>query len=767
MKQHSGLVKWKEGSTSDFAELTEWAERYPNDVYFCVDLRGSGLSVLDVDVKPRGDGSTRNGVEVLDKIASSHGGVPTTFMGKTPSGGLHYFFTGTLRQTSSKIGPGLDTVYMVPVPGSEVPGKGKYEISKRGWGLAAVPVPGWLRQMVVDATGGGRGQDGGGCGTAAGEVEAASADVATASGYLLREKPAVEGDGGDTHTIKVACKLRDLGIPRDTSVGLMAALWNPRCVPPWDMDELAMKVENAYTYASGVAGGSSVAAMFDDLGDAPEEEEEEEKGKGVDGEELGGKEKKGKKGGNGVEGTGAIAEMSRKYGVVMVGSRCVVVEPGRTPPEGGMAIYNLNAFHAWMANRKTLVPNANGDPVAKPLSQVWMESPKRRSFPGGLYFAPPGAPEVEGGLNMWKGFGVVPAPVEDRDAWKNWRKHVQEVICGGDRQAYEYLMDWLADFVQRPGAGKPGVAVVLCGGEGVGKGAFVEPFLQIAGQHGVQVGSKEKMTGQFNSHMADVVLAFFNEAFWAGDKAAESKLKNMITERRTILEKKGVDAIKLDSFTRFIMDSNEDWVVPASADARRYFVLEARNAQAKSATYFAPIWKEVGAPSGGIGLATPHILRHLLDRDISNSDIRDVPQTAALAEQKTYSMGSVAAYLHSVLEAGEWLEAEPGLGEEDGDSGGDVWPSVLVPTPAYAAYQKASKTAGVRPVSQFVFMKQVATFLGVDRNKRYHSRKDPFTGRRGKGYLMPSLAECRDRFSSQFGVSFAWQDSLESADGPP
>lgn len=80
--------------------------------------------------------------------------------------------------------------------------------------------------------------------------------VRWARDYLEKADPAVEGDGGDAHTFRVAARVRDLGVSEDTALGLMAA-WNERCEPPWDPEELAIKVANAYRYAQNPEGSAA------------------------------------------------------------------------------------------------------------------------------------------------------------------------------------------------------------------------------------------------------------------------------------------------------------------------------------------------------------------------------------------------------------------------------------------------------------------------------------------------------------------------------
>jgi P4 family phage/plasmid primase-like protien len=70
---------------------------------------------------------------------------------------------------------------------------------------------------------------------------------ARASAYLLKVDPAVSGDAGHNRTLRAACAIGPgFDLDPGTAYQLLAAEWNPRCVPPWSEKELRRKVEEAY-----------------------------------------------------------------------------------------------------------------------------------------------------------------------------------------------------------------------------------------------------------------------------------------------------------------------------------------------------------------------------------------------------------------------------------------------------------------------------------------------------------------------------------------
>jgi hypothetical protein len=87
-------------------------------------------------------------------------------------------------------------------------------------------------------------------------------------------------------------------------------------------------------------------------------------------------------------------------------------------------------------------------------------------------------------------------------------------------------------------------------------------------------------------------------------------------------------------------------VIPAGADARRYFVLGVSDAKKQNHGYFAAIARLMDA--GG----REALLHHLLDRDLSSFNIRDVPQTDALADQKAHSRRGVDRVVEAIAHSG-------------------------------------------------------------------------------------------------------------------
>lgn len=80
--------------------------------------------------------------------------------------------------------------------------------------------------------------------------------------YLDTAAPCIQGDGGNDRLFKVAAHVRELGVSYETALEIMED-FNGRCVPPWEAEEFAKVVANAYEYAQNAIGSKSLEAKLD------------------------------------------------------------------------------------------------------------------------------------------------------------------------------------------------------------------------------------------------------------------------------------------------------------------------------------------------------------------------------------------------------------------------------------------------------------------------------------------------------------------------
>lgn len=392
--------------------------------------------------------------------------------------------------------------------------------------------------------------------------------------------------------------------------------------------------------------------------------------------------------------------------------------------------------------QKVVVGQNNRGPIMRPLGQVWFDSPKRRYY-NGIELAPNGR-TTPGYYNMWRGFSVEPKKGE----WSLFRRHIQEVICNGDKDIFQYVISWMAQAVQKPGQ-QANTALALRGGQGIGKGAFVRNFGAIFGTHFIHLDSTRHLTGNFNAHLHNAILVFADEAAWPGDKAGLGALKRLITEPTLSIERKGMDIFSVPNVIHLILASNEDWVVPAAMDERRFVVLDVDKSRQNDTVYFEAIETELNV-NGGLAAMLYDLMEYKVE-----INLRLIPKTEALFHQKQITSNAQRRWWYQILSDGDfWIQevaGRPGCFRIDREG-------------LYENYCRTLDKAGQR-------LKSIQTELGTFLKKALpEGFPETFRSRDGSGnwaqreWIFPSLSECREHYDSEYGAAGFKHWPVESND---
>jgi len=422
-----------------------------------------------------------------------------------------------------------------------------------------------------------------------------------------------------------------------------------------------------------------------------------------------------------------LKEMNQKHAVIQsIGAKTRVLTY-RHDPNTDRRIFDFQSFEDirnFYSNKKVeIARDKDENPVLKPLGKWWLEHPSRRQYEG-LCFAP--CREVENYLNLWRGFGVTPK----KGVWRRMRKHIWKVLATANRDAFKYIIRWSAWAVQNPGK-QAEVALVFRGGKGTGKGTFARAMCQLFGQHGLHISSAAHFTGRFNNHLRDVCLLFADEAYAPEDRAAESRLKALITEPTMTIEPKGIDATDVPNHLHVIIAGNYDWVIPAGPDERRYAIFEAGNIHKQDLEYFDAIQNEIS--NGGLEAMLYDLLRVNLDNWHPR---KSVPQNSALNQQKALSLNYIERVFFDSLVTG----IQPPNARALGDSGGVLLPTMALVTEIERRTKRGDVTA-----------EKVNTLL-----KTLGFKKNNVS--RPRGFEIPPLPEARKAWDTK-KFPMAWDDS--------
>ena len=311
---------------------------------------------------------------------------------------------------------------------------------------------------------------------------------------------------------------------------------------------------------------------------------------------------------------------------------------------------SVATLRTWLLNRTVPmeVIGKGGQAAIKhvPVAELWLKSAERRQYEGVTFAPANNAPDCY--YNLWSGFAYEPLDCGIFNAGMKCRrllKHMKYILCGGNSAHFRYLLAWAADMLQDPD-NKKGVALVMRGLKGTGKSTFAEALASLLGRHSIKIAHMRHLTGNFNRHLADKLLVLAEESYWAGDKADEGPLKDMITSDRMTIEAKGVDAVEMPSLCRLIMITNNEWAAPATADERRYFVLDVSDRRRQDYCYFDRLY---GQLEGNDSEGYRALLSLLLQFPLKSVNLRQVPETTALRQQRALSLEPHDQFIYDAL----------------------------------------------------------------------------------------------------------------------
>lgn len=403
-----------------------------------------------------------------------------------------------------------------------------------------------------------------------------------------------------------------------------------------------------------------------------------------------------------------------------------------------------------------------------PLIPWWISHPLTRRFDT-VEFRP-GVEQAEmpaRRLNLWRGWPMGLTP-----GWKDQRltptgsqsitdgpfdgpemplgycdrflEHMLTAMCGGDKEVLRYVLGWVADALWNPGPSE--TAIVLRGPEGSGKSLWAQHIMEFFGVHSITLDDQQQVIGNFNKHLMNKSIVFADEAFFAGQQNHASRLKTLVTRPDLFIEPKGVDGFTAPKMFRLIMASNEDHVIRAGREDRRYLVLtvDAREHN-QDKEYFGALAQEW--VSGGRQALFRWLTGAWWGQAVGGGQFRQWsrPVTAGLQEQKDLSLPPAQMLVHNILREGEL-------------------PSLHLPDArrdaVFVATDPLKEAGRLRPNEH----RALADALRVLAGDSAHSTRVYFGSgndrRQYRGYWLPSLSECRQRWSVYLGREVDWPTDI-------
>jgi hypothetical protein len=326
----------------------------------------------------------------------------------------------------------------------------------------------------------------------------------------------------------------------------------------------------------------------------------------------------------------ATVRMNKNYMYTRQGGPSVIrIDKG---PDGYERYTRLGAGDFKNMDAANLPPIMAGE-RAIPAAKHWLDSRFRRE--GNMVMEYPEDVQ-EGDINMFQGLAIKPVPSEPSEI-QFFLDHTLNVICAGNQEHCDFLLDILAAKMQRP-LDLIGIAIVLKGREGTGKSSFGEVIRLIIGEaNSGKATTSKALVGDFSGGMAGKIFVVGEEAVFSPHKGQAERLKAMITETPLDWERKGVDVWSQRNCILLLVTTNENWAIPAGQDSRRFFVLAVSDLYMGKTAY----WRDQYMPLLGKNHRNEpnnpeylgKVLYYLLNRKVK-SDLTRALVTEELKEQR-------------------------------------------------------------------------------------------------------------------------------------
>jgi hypothetical protein len=212
-----------------------------------------------------------------------------------------------------------------------------------------------------------------------------------------------------------------------------------------------------------------------------------------------------------------------------------------------------------------------------------------------------------------------------------------------------------------------------------------------------------------------------------------------------MIEPKGVDSFQMPNRLKILMASNNEWVVPASADDRRFFVLDVPETRKGDKPYFT----ELAAAIEGAELAA--FLDYLLKLDLSEFDHRNPPHTDGLNRQKLIGADSLQKYWMDCLTHGHIVNSTVD----------DEWPETIACSDLRDAYIEHAHAHGDRhPVTGEQLGVRLRKLCPGGKLAMVRPRGVDENGSRPRHFALQSLDQHREAFLKAMKIEHhEWPDA--------
>lgn len=208
----------------------------------------------------------------------------------------------------------------------------------------------------------------------------------------------------------------------------------------------------------------------------------------------------------------------------------------------------------------------------------------------------------------------------------------------------EIVLNWISHLIQKPYE-KPSFHLMLIGQQGTGKGSLCNALISpLISNQLVSINSYSQLTGRFSDVLADNLLVVLDDCK-KGTHNTATALKSLLTEKRVYIERKGTQGKMVNTYSRFVLNSNDQLPIPIEYNDRRWFVSQYMNhvVDRKETQQFISSfvkWLESNIDN---------VYWYFMNRDITHFNPNDCPMTATKEALQDKSTPSLVEYIQDYI----------------------------------------------------------------------------------------------------------------------
>ncbi len=418
----------------------------------------------------------------------------------------------------------------------------------------------------------------------------------------------------------------------------------------------------------------------------------------------------------------ALELMQKEYYIINAKGKVAVlnIDNGKEP-----VFTEESGFKLFFKHLSITKPLGNGSKFkTEYLADIFFNSGKTIRLDR-IDFDPRFPPGINGRwYNLWKGFKYKPVKGNVYPFLE-----LLDVNCGGDTDAFEYFLKYMALSVQKPWV-NPRTAICIIGEPGTGKGRLINDTILKLTDNSIPLNSLKEVIGDFNSSLRDVLYVCLDECSFGGDIREANLLKTLISEDKRIINEKYMKPYVVNAFSKVFILSNNDYIVNVEQGDRRYCVLRASSKLKETENWLENYgtWLD----KGGFEAIMYYLMYEV---DISDFKPLKIPATKEKAELKLRSADLPTKFIFDLLEGNinfrENMVVNNRMYKDDLKE-------------EYKSYCRIHYPKSYMP-STNDFLKALYKALNFSQD-----RKDFITGwkdRRGYYYIIPSIEELQKRFA--------------------